>query len=99
VDVKPTEHAVFVASSTENREFIQRRGRVLRHSPGKECAYIYDILVVPPKDKFGKYFSDGENLVNPELKRFNVFHSDCENKTEALKRIEPLLNSYSSETN
>ncbi|KJY95876.1 DEAD/DEAH box helicase family protein [Pseudoalteromonas ruthenica] len=56
VDVPATKQA-FVLSSTSNpREFIQRRGRVLRRSPGKNEAFIYDFIVTPP-----------EGDVNPEL--------------------------------
>ena len=49
INVPSTRTAVFVASSTNPREFIQRRGRVLRHSPGKQRARIYDIIVTPPR--------------------------------------------------
>ena len=42
VDVPPTREAYFLASSGNPREFIQRRGRVLRLYPGKEYAIIRD---------------------------------------------------------
>lgn len=38
VDIPPTRTAYFLASSSVSREFTQRRGRVLRNSPGKKSA-------------------------------------------------------------
>ena len=48
VDVPSTRAAMFMASTTNPREFIQRRGRVLRRAPGKSFATIYDLVTVPP---------------------------------------------------
>ena len=50
VDVPSTRIAVILASGTNPRQFVQRRGRVLRRSPktGKEYAVIHDFFVVPP---------------------------------------------------
>ena len=50
VDVPPTREAYFLASSGNPREFIQRRGRVLRLFPGKEYAIIRDLVSIPPMD-------------------------------------------------
>ncbi|OQY37008.1 MAG: hypothetical protein B6243_01745 [Anaerolineaceae bacterium 4572_5.2] len=50
VDVPPTRTAYFLASSGNPREFVQRRGRVLRKSPGKEYATLYDLIAIPPLD-------------------------------------------------
>jgi superfamily II DNA or RNA helicase len=36
-----------LASSQNPRQFIQRRGRVLRKVPGKHLAVIHDAIVVP----------------------------------------------------
>lgn len=48
VDIPEISHAVILASSQNPRQFIQRRGRVLRRSPGKFRAEIWDALVLPP---------------------------------------------------
>jgi superfamily II DNA or RNA helicase len=50
VDVPRTETAYILASSTNPRQFIQRRGRVLRRAPGKHTATIYDFITVPDLD-------------------------------------------------
>jgi superfamily II DNA or RNA helicase len=47
VDIPKISHAVILASSQNPRQFIQRRGRVLRVCPGKYHAVIYDAVVVP----------------------------------------------------
>lgn len=51
VDVPSVTHALILASSKNPREFIQRRGRVLRTSPGKALAYVHDAIVTPPKQE------------------------------------------------
>lgn len=40
--------AYILASSSNPREVIQRRGRVLRKAPSKDHATIYDLTTVPP---------------------------------------------------
>ncbi|MBT5960521.1 MAG: DEAD/DEAH box helicase family protein, partial [Gemmatimonadetes bacterium] len=50
VDIPSVETGVILASSTNPRQFIQRRGRLLRPSPGKSRAKIYDMIVTPPEN-------------------------------------------------
>ena len=50
VDVPSTRTAYILASSSNPKEFIQRRGRILRQSSGKEHAEIHDLIAVPPID-------------------------------------------------
>jgi superfamily II DNA or RNA helicase len=47
VDIPAVSHALILASSKNPREFIQRRGRVLRKYPGKLVSQVYDVLVTP----------------------------------------------------
>lgn len=47
VDIPEVSHAVILASSQNPRQFIQRRGRVLRRSPDKQIAVVHDAIVVP----------------------------------------------------
>src|SRR3954452_3998392 len=47
VDIPECDHAVIAASSRNPREFIQRRGRVLRVAGDKQLAVIHDLLVMP----------------------------------------------------
>lgn len=48
IDVPSITHALILASSKNPREFVQRRGRVLRNAPNKFLAYIHDAIVLPP---------------------------------------------------
>lgn len=48
VDVPATESAFILASTTVEREWVQRRGRVLRTAPGKTSAAVHDFVVIPP---------------------------------------------------
>ena len=47
VDIPAVSHALILASSQNPRQFIQRRGRVLREARGKTFAVIHDAIVVP----------------------------------------------------
>ena len=47
IDIPETSHALILASSQNPREYIQRRGRILRKSAPKRIAYLYDAIVVP----------------------------------------------------
>lgn len=50
IDIPVTDHALILASSTVEREYIQRRGRVLRRAPatGKVSAEVHDVMLVDP---------------------------------------------------
>jgi superfamily II DNA or RNA helicase len=82
VDIPEITHAVIVASSRNPREFIQRRGRVLRRSSGKTEAFVYDLLVLPES-------ADGDNeldgLVLGELARAFQFAQDARNPASAAR--------------
>lgn len=63
VDIPSVSHALILASSRNPREFIQRRGRVLRRFPGKAIAHLHDVLVTPEledDDALGGSFLKGE---------------------------------------
>lgn len=47
VDVPSTQTALLMASTLNSRQHIQRRGRILRKSPGKKVANIYDLIIFP----------------------------------------------------
>ena len=75
VDIPSVSHALILASSKNPREFIQRRGRVLRKAPGKALAYIHDAIVTPPHDD-----TDGDDpIVAGELARAIEFGSHAAN--------------------
>lgn len=47
VDIPTVSHALILASSRNPREYVQRRGRVLRKSSTKSLSHIFDVLVTP----------------------------------------------------
>ena len=97
IDVPSVEVGIFLASSTNPKEFIQRRGRVLRRFPGKEKAIIYDIIVSPgiKKEKMNKEdLNIAKSLLIPELKRYKVFAEDSSNYTDNYKIVLRLLEKY-----
>lgn len=93
VDIPATQTAVILASSGNPRQFIQRRGRVLRRAPGKQRATIFDMIVMPPD--FGLDTLDVErNLLQKELKRFVEFAQLADNAGEARVKLLELQKRY-----
>lgn len=76
VDIPNATHALILASSKNPREFIQRRGRVLRKSKNKQHANIHDTIVQP-------YSTETEvpvsSILEGELGRAIKFGEDAEN--------------------
>ncbi len=90
VDVPPTRSAYILASSGNPREFIQRRGRILRRADGKDSAEIHDFITVPPihlLDVHESITQTEQSLLRRELRRFREFADDAENRFEATNVI------------
>jgi len=96
VDVPSTETAYILASSSNPRQFIQRRGRVLRRSPGKEFAVIYDLITVPPPavELDDLSASAERKILRRELRRFAEFADYALNKQAAYNVIWSLADQY-----
>ena len=97
VDVPSTRTAYILASSSNPKEFIQRRGRILRQSAGKEHAEIHDLIAVPPIDSrqyAATTFRTERKIIERELKRFNEFAGMALNKFEARDKIWELAKDY-----
>lgn len=95
IDIPDARNALIMASSKTEREWIQRRGRLLRIAPGKEFANIYDCIVVPSRiDEDGNIleaFSSWElSILLGELARAREFAKSARNSTEAIIKIEAL---------
>lgn len=86
-----------LASSTNPRQFVQRRGRLLRNAQGKNRAVIYDFVVEPP-DLGGKLDDSGFNMERSffqrELSRIAEFCRMAENGPEALHSLHDLRLKY-----
>ena len=94
VDIPSAEYAYFVSSSSNPRQFVQRRGRVLRQNGGKEMALIYDYFVVPNLLAVQEALDVEISIGKRELFRVLDFIDACSNKAEALLLIEPLRKFY-----
>ena len=99
VDVPSTRTAFILASSSNPREFIQRRGRILRKSHGKEFSVIHDLIAVPPTEWMATQdsarFQAERSIVRKELRRFQEFASPALNKHQALDVIWDIAKHYS----
>ena len=97
VDVPSTQTAYILASSSNPKEFIQRRGRILRRAHGKKHAAIHDLIAVPPLEnrQYRRATFDIERkIVQRELKRFNEFAEMALNKFQARDKIWKLAKDY-----
>lgn len=93
VDIPAIQNAVILASSCNPRQFIQRRGRILRPHPGKERATLFDMIVLPP-DLDRKTLEVERNLLRKELKRFLEFANLADNAGEARLKLLQLQKRY-----
>jgi superfamily II DNA or RNA helicase len=85
---------VILASSGNPRQFIQRRGRILRTHPGKKYATLFDMIVIPPQlDR--ETWEVERNLLKKELKRFVEFAQLALNATEASDHLGEILARFS----
>ncbi|MFE6036087.1 DNA phosphorothioation system restriction enzyme [Streptomyces sp. NPDC056452] len=94
VDVPAARTAYLLASSTNPRQFIQRRGRVLRQAPGKDMADIVDFIVVPPEGVAMIRDTTERSMVARELARVTEFAHLAENEAETLDILRPLRMRY-----
>ena len=83
VDIPRAEHAIFCSSTGNPRQFVQRRGRVLRKSKGKKKAFIWDMIVTPPFSNLESLNTE-RNLFLSEVKRVVNFAALADNQIEIL---------------
>ena len=76
IDIPQTDTAFLLASSTVEREGVQRRGRILRQAPGKDVARLHDFIVVPPCLESPA----AKSLLRSELRRASAFADLAENE-------------------
>jgi len=79
IDIPQTDTAFLLASSTVQREWVQRRGRILRQMLGKKVAHLHDFIVLPPDVDT----TVGQSLLKSELRRASEFASIAENEFDA----------------
>lgn len=94
VDIPATRRAFILASSTNPRQFIQRRGRILRRSPGKERADLFDFMVVLSPQSPDVDWDLERRLVERELRRAYEFASVAQNGPQARHALMDLAGRY-----
>ena len=97
VDVPSVKVGIFMASSGNPKQFIQRRGRLLRRSEktNKTHAKIYDILVTPRIPNDDEVATNRERkLILNELLRCKEFASSSDNESDAIESISEILKGF-----
>ena len=94
VDVPRSELAIFCANTGNPRQFIQRRGRILRNHPDKKRAVIHDLVVVPEISSVSETFNMERSLLASELKRVRDFALMSENADFAYEELKSVLDYY-----
>ena len=101
VNIPGIKTAFILASTTNPKEYIQRRGRVLRKSPetGKEYAEIYDFVTLPrPLDEVSSLTEDQMkrdlSLVKNEITRVVEFGRLSMNAMEANQLVWKICDCY-----
>ena len=91
--------AFILASSTNEKEYIQRRGRVLRLAKGKKHAVIYDFVTLPRElyemqETTPEEVQREKRLIINELKRILEFKSLAKNPYDSEDLIDDLVVAY-----
>ena len=99
VNIPAIKTAFILASTTNPKEYIQRRGRVLRKYPGKEFAIIYDFITLPrPLNEAINLTYDEikceKSMVRNEVNRMIEFNRLAMSKMEADKLIYEITDTY-----
>lgn len=99
VNIPSIDKAFILASSTNPKEYIQRRGRVLRKYKGKTHSDIYDFVVSPlPLNSINTYDEEtirlSQSLVKREIFRMRDFANLAENTSVADEIIYNMIESY-----
>ena len=98
VNIPSIKTAFILASSTNPKEYIQRRGRVLRKAPNKSYATIFDFITLPTPLECINHESETSHydlsLVKKEINRMKEFGEISINPSEADRIITELVETY-----
>ena len=99
VNIPGIRTAFILASTTNPKEYIQRRGRVLRKAPNKPYAVIYDFVTLPrPLDSVASLTTEQAQrdlaLVKNELARIKEFGRLSQNSMDANNLIWDIQEAY-----
>ena len=99
VNIPKIKAAFILASTTNPKEYIQRRGRVLRLAEGKEYAEIYDFITLPYDTESVTSLTEAQvkrnsTLVKNELRRAEEFSRIAVNMVESASLIDEIKDAY-----
>lgn len=86
INIPSIKSALILSSNDDYREFVQRRGRILRTYKGKEYANIYDVIVLPSRDM--------TTWATIEFRRYYEYAKLAQNKDTLLQQLEDELVYY-----
>jgi superfamily II DNA or RNA helicase len=98
VNIPSIKTAFILASTTNPKEYIQRRGRVLRKAPNKPYAIIYDFVTLARPlnevDPYSGSFNCERALAKRELARIKEFGRIALNSRDADTLINDIEDAY-----
>lgn len=99
VNIPSIKTAFILASTTNPKEYIQRRGRVLRRAENKDYAVIYDMVTLPRRLHIIKNLMEDEyhqelSMVRNELKRVEEFKRLSLNPYDSNEIIDKIKDAY-----
>lgn len=86
INIPSIRSALILSSNDDYREFVQRRGRILRLYDDKESAVIYDVIVLPSNDM--------TEWAKIELRRYREYAKLSINYDEIMDELDNLLIQY-----
>jgi superfamily II DNA or RNA helicase len=89
VDIPSALTSHFISSGTNPREFVQRRGRVLRKAPGKTSATLFDYFAMPMSFT-AEAMSVEESILLRELDRAYELSDAAINRDDARAKLDEI---------
>lgn len=88
IDVPEFQSAIIVSSSSSHRQYIQRRGRILRLGQKGKVAQLYDIIVLPPYEQDPLRNEIAKEAITKERERILELAEDSVNKYHVILKLE-----------
>ena len=94
IDIPEFQGAILVSSASSERQYIQRRGRILRGAIKGKISDLYDIVVLPPPQESSLMTNTAEGIISRELKRVEEISRDALNgpqvKNQTIQQLKKL---------
>jgi len=94
IDIPSARAAHFLSSTRNPRQYVQRRGRILRRDPNnpEKLAIVFDYIAHPRE--VGQNFELERKLVAQEILRAHEMADAADNRQQAVAQLQPILNGY-----